>query len=389
MSGAGGASAGTSGAGGASAGTSGAGGASGSSPVATENIGNACSSDTDCGTGGKCLTADTDSLGDGGPAHGYCTVDCTADSSACGAKATCTTLSPAESLCLLSCKFGTPPLQYLDDLDGASPPNKCRGRKDTACRGLFNDNGDYVGQDACFPMCNADSNCPPGRACDLENGRCVAASKLAGKKKANDLCNAAATEDECAGICVRLYAKGDPNTPAGKEDLGVCLDTCTIGTIEGGSCGGIDSGLCLLTELFTPVAGGPAGGPADLGACIPASTAGDSCSCHWQEGQWSVAFPALNQSYCFFLGRDACASDKDCAFACSTDFDCQDSADPGRKCDKSSPNPNGSGQCKKKNGTYATLFDNVACLPVGPNGEKMCAPKDAADVSLCGGSKGN
>ncbi len=383
---AGGAAGATGGKGGAMSGTGGS--AAGASSGA-KKIGAECTADKDCGAGAKCLTETTNSFGDGAPAHGYCTVDCSTDGSVCGDKAICVGLTDTEAVCVLGCKFGEPPLNYLDDLDGDSAPDKCAGRKDVACHGLFNDKGEYSKQDACFPMCNDDENCSAGRACDLNTGLCVESAKLKDKKKGNELCNVAAKDDECLGVCARLYDSTDPNTPAEKKDLGICLDPCTIGTIQGGSCGGVSNGLCLLTGMFTPTKDGPDGGAADLGACVTASKKGDSCSCHWEEGQWSMYFSGVKQSYCLFLGNEACDSTKDCAFTCDTNADCQSGSDTTSTCDKSAPNKAGKGQCKKSDGSYATLFDNLACLPVGAKGEKMCAPKDAADVSKCGGSNGN
>jgi hypothetical protein len=211
-----------------SGGTAGVGGGG----VATR-LGESCQSDRDCATGLTCRRPDRDSLGIGGPAHGWCTLECGVSNSPAENDAVCQEFD-GSSLCF---RF-TEDHQYCAQgcMTGIEA-NKCQGRStDFMCRPVVHDydgpscsNDDDCGEDEgcyndgsevkcyseptlCVPQCNFDGDCPAGRYCDAAVGLCV--SERPTLKRFGEPCDPDAEVDECAGFC-------DPDTS-------VCEEVCTL-----------------------------------------------------------------------------------------------------------------------------------------------------------------
>lgn len=157
-------------------------------------LGLPCKSNADCGdTLLRCLGANEDYLdGQGSPAGGLCTTDCTSDAQCrvFDVQAVCATLGEAPligdyskklvpRLCMEGCAFGAP-----------TGNTKCHGRKDLACRPFApfpftlcfdkdavcpSGTACYRGvcrEAACGPRCNRDSDCSGQRSCNPFTGLC-------------------------------------------------------------------------------------------------------------------------------------------------------------------------------------------------------------------------
>jgi hypothetical protein len=259
---------------GGSAQAGGAGGAGGSSqPPEPGKIGAECAVDAECGPGGLCMKPSGADFRGAGPAHGYCSLDCTAfvkgtetadpcdtagDGSALCADVSSDSKNP-KGRCLQSCAFGQPefgPINQLSD-------GKCRGRADVACFPFSAADGTFTGSSACVPQCGSDSQCPSGSRCDVAAGGCVT-NLPDGLGITGDPCDTTSTSRQCQGDCVRIY--GSTATPE-KQKLGVCFDGCVVGAPA--ACGGNGTvGFCGVYNLYTPnKPGTPADGydPIDFG----------------------------------------------------------------------------------------------------------------------------
>lgn len=138
----------------------------------TALVGRRCKTDPDCGEGLRCFADTSSSLFGGGPAGGYCTVEC-AGSNTCTAidpGSDCIALPGTQSVCLRTCRSQNPT---------SVAENKCLSRSDVVCLSEV-----ALGQAAfsgarqpgwCFPQCGSDEDCPAARVCDLGRGLCVAA----------------------------------------------------------------------------------------------------------------------------------------------------------------------------------------------------------------------
>lgn len=153
---------GSAGAGGNTTGTGGgAGSPTGDGAVAASDLAKACAADTECTGGLKCIKATDSVIFQGGPAHGYCSMDCTMNTQCAPLGGFCVNFAldataPPQGLCLLGCTYGA-----------AGGATKCGGRTEVACVG-------DVGQGSvCVPMCSQDTDCPAGRKCDPAGGVCI------------------------------------------------------------------------------------------------------------------------------------------------------------------------------------------------------------------------
>jgi hypothetical protein len=235
----------TGGSGGATGGTGGAGGDGtggsaggddagvpptddGGTPPGTSDLGKACETDDQCAGGLTCLkSTDTALYNSGGPANGYCTLDCTGNDSVCATYGgncqnfAATTDDPFKGYCMLNCEYGS-----------ADRSNKCLGRADVGC------SSDTF---SCMPVCGQDSDCPSGRLCDPGTGVCV------DTLKAGDLLGShCQSSDTCAATCIQNQSDtGQLST--------FCSGSCVLGRTDGchykqGSLGGASSqaGFCLF-----------------------------------------------------------------------------------------------------------------------------------------------
>ncbi len=136
----------------------------------TAYIGRACTETAQCGPGLTCFTSDSNDFLGGGPALGYCSTPCTADS-------LCTSIDP-QSACVATTQTGNG--LCLRTCLSLSPrsvaENKCLGRRELGCqseayRGITPFSGARQ-PGWCFPQCGSDEDCP-GRFCDLARGICT------------------------------------------------------------------------------------------------------------------------------------------------------------------------------------------------------------------------
>lgn len=194
----------TSGAGGeVTAGGTSDGGAAGAADAAESPLALPCERDSDCAEGLTCAASDGDSVLDGGPAGGYCTLECVSDED-------CAAFDPTASceqvgvtgLCFQTCAVGAP---------GGS--EKCHGRIDLACLEPILGTTSAV----CYPTCQSDDGCGE-RYCDLLRGVCVD-EKPEGAEIGSS-CDPAADDSGCEASC----------WPAG-DDTGMCTGFCTLGDI--------------------------------------------------------------------------------------------------------------------------------------------------------------
>jgi hypothetical protein len=215
---------------------------------ATSKLAAACAGDAECGSGMKCLTSSGAGLFGGGPANGFCTVDCAADPNICASVqngATCIEAG-VDTICFPGC---TP---------GGASATKCQGRPDVAC--------DYVSIDVpfCRPMCRTDADCD-GRKCSIGNGVCI--DELPGAGDIGAACDPSIRPStQClSGFCKR------GTTPA-TENSGTCSGLCTLGTDGCGVTGEPEAGQgwCAPFEL-----GSTAG---DMGVCSQQCECDDHCS---------------------------------------------------------------------------------------------------------------
>jgi hypothetical protein len=271
---------------GASAG--GNGGASNSDPLVPGGIGTPCQSDAQCPTAldGSaplvCILASSNAefLGRGGPQGGYCSapcgtsVDCEAIDpiSACGLKDPATN----RGYCLALCAPGN------------NPQGKCGMDRAQAC--VQSPNNAALG--ACFPACQSDLACGPGRFCDasdLNLGLCVDVQPVGGVVGAP--CAEATAATDCAsGICLSF-----PNADNTGSIGSFCSASCTFASLAGcgyaqGSTGPREA--ACLQERFVGGSGG------DLGYCFELCDQNSDC----EQSDW-VCDPFANTQLQTLVGR--------------------------------------------------------------------------------------
>jgi hypothetical protein len=197
---------------GTSSGSGTEGGTSDATPAS--NLAKMCMADGDCGGGLTCLRASDTILANGGPAHGYCSLACTGDSTCLPYGGTCVNVTPdagaLQGQCLLSCSYG------------AIDPNKCRGRSDLGCSSAG----------LCVPVCGQDTDCPSARKCDFATGVCADTLTTGGQ-----LGSYCTNGSMCAGTCITV------NGAAGGTGH-VCSTLCVLGRIDGCNftAGALDAG---------------------------------------------------------------------------------------------------------------------------------------------------
>lgn len=234
-------------------------------PPGSSGIGRPCSFDDDCSEGLTCMTSDSDEWFGGGPAHGYCTLDCEAGGEVCiEADPGAVCLQTEGSFhCMLGCSIGQ--------------VDKCHSRGDVAC-----DAASINGVGFCRPVCRSDDDCD-GRFCDLGLGSCTDVepegdpigaacdpeAAIGESNCASQVCLPMGEEYAfCSGFCnlTEIGCGSDNQTPeepgepictygvltgSGQNDLGFCAQRCNCD----GECAH-DEGVCLiLPEDLRPIFG--------------------------------------------------------------------------------------------------------------------------------------
>jgi hypothetical protein len=261
--------------------------------VSPTKLGRACMADADCADakapGLKCITDDT--LGDGAPPGGLCTLPCNPQSQedecgAVGPGALCFPFSippdgeePTEGYCVEGCAFGEPEIGVA----------KCHNRVDFSCNPalLGNteepcvDEGDcnageictndtcHVVFPACLPSCRGDIDCAEGTYCDQSflAGLCVdekPTGKALGEPCTVPAENEPSEPDECLGFCQR-DAEG--------SSAGHCVTNCSLlNQCAWNSETEKFDGACLYVSALDPN-----GAEGDFGFCMPACNCTDEC----------------------------------------------------------------------------------------------------------------
>jgi hypothetical protein len=230
-------------------------------------VGSRCESDADCGGGGTCLLADSNSyLGAGGPAGGYCTFSCTItsedpyadDCATHDAESLCGPFGPDGSMiCIRTCL----------SLDPDPGEAKCLNRPDLMCLSQAASGGvPFNGTRElgyCKPQCGSDAECPAGRFCHSQAGICTTAQVQAAPVGAR--CN---LDTDCNG---RACEDRDD------ENIGTCTGPCVLGSLSG--CGfGHDASPRDIACLQPAVAAGRfSEGPGDAGLCRELCDVAEDC----------------------------------------------------------------------------------------------------------------
>jgi hypothetical protein len=215
-------------------------------PSGPSPFGVPCESAADCAPGLLCLRSDSNDWLGGGPAHGYCSLDCTSDPDLClsyDARARCQTgRQMTEGYCMKGCTLGD-----------ATGEDKCANRPDVSCA--------LVGfLPTCLPTCGGDADCPAGRHCHQADGICVDGPRAGDRPGV--ACDPSAFDTNCDAYCSTL-SNGE----------GVCSGLCTIGAeyqcnVPTGTQEVIGLPLCMS---FT---GDRAG---DTGICVQRCQCDDDC----------------------------------------------------------------------------------------------------------------
>ncbi len=225
-----------------------------------EFVGQACTGDGECGPMGRCiLPTDDDPFLGGGPADGYCTIDCT-DDSQCPNNGFC-----GDGSCFLGCEIG-PELMFIDD---ELSEDKCHAREDVRCVAVTDD------LTACIPTCGVDAQCA-GRSCDPRIAVCVDTPSTGLPDGA--ICDAEADPPECEGVCVN-FTSGET----------ICSNRCVLGgVLDGNDCGGLTEGVCVYRPSSF--------GAGDQGFCAPACSVQTDCA---NPTWWCFSNNFARNGFCF------------------------------------------------------------------------------------------
>ncbi len=213
------------------------------------NLGKACKADADCITAGlTCLlTTGTDVTG-GGPANGYCSVDCTADGAVCDEfDGACVDVSAAsdgsKAFCFQTCKLGPSSAQSFSK-------TKCHARQDVACTQYVDSNQNPTST-LCTPLCASDADCSSDGSlkCDARTGVCKA-TVTTGDPDGTHCSGDRDAAPTCGGFCIN-FGDGDGGTLAH-----VCGGTCVLGNQN--ACG-FDAAIAQNP---------PADGTLTMGGCL-------------------------------------------------------------------------------------------------------------------------
>lgn len=214
-------------------------------------VGAICESDTDCQGGARCMTAGgTDYLGAGGPAHGYCTFDCTdgADCEALDPQSSCVGAGPdGGRVCFRTCLSKDP----------EPGEGKCLNRPDLVCNSVVARSAEPFMTERqaglCVPRCGSDADCPEGRVCHRQGGVCT--PQLAPGSTTGARCD---NDNDCDGqMCENRDDDG----------VGTCTAPCVVGVVSG--CGFASDApvrdVACLSVLVA--ASGFSEGAGDVGLC--------------------------------------------------------------------------------------------------------------------------
>jgi hypothetical protein len=244
---------------GGSSGSAGSSGESANPPI----VGSACAGDDQCGSGLRCLTAESNELGPGGPAGGYCTQSCStaADCLQLDPETDCQRIGAGElGLCLRTCLSQSPQAGEL----------KCLDRTTLACNsavvlGLEPLSGDRQ-PGWCLPQCNSDADCG-SRWCDPVSGLCTDAQAEGASVGAS-----CGTGVDCAGrLCLQL-----------SDGANMCSAACRLSAVGVGStsgCGYATDAAVRDAACLSPLVSGPDGteGLGDVGVCFELCDGADDC----------------------------------------------------------------------------------------------------------------
>ncbi len=270
--------------GGADASAGGAGGTGGAGGgAAASQLGNVCSSDSDCGAGLHCVLATDNDFGLSGPSRGYCTLACntTSDCSAVFPGSQCNRFLFGGKFCLRGCD--------------PSAADRCFGRYDELCLPFTPADGGAPAH-LCYPACATDDDCA-GRKCDLSTGLCTDTPKTGAP--VGTPCDPTALPSPCAGLCLGDIG-GDPT-------VGQCSAICNVEAAGlAGGCGSDptpdspQSAACVYAETYND--GTVVGGCGQLCNCDSDCLAPGMVCESW--AQFGVSDPALfakalkKQGYC-------------------------------------------------------------------------------------------
>lgn len=160
-----------------------------------------CDSDDECAPGLLCLRSDQDVWLTGGPAHGYCSLECDRDPTSCQRYDVTSVCMSGDAMghayCLKACVLGD-----------AFGEKKCADRQDVSCA--------MMGfRPVCMPNCGGDADCPAGRYCNHHSGTCT--SGVSSGDPPGTACDPN-LPNTCSAYCSKL-SNGE----------GVCSGVCTLG----------------------------------------------------------------------------------------------------------------------------------------------------------------
>lgn len=246
-------------------------------------LGAACAVDADCGYGFSCWSNAARLGFPGGPANGYCTLQCTLadDCQHVDPGAACRVIDGTDDgICLRGCLSKDPMPNEL----------KCLDRTDvicwsTAALGLAPFDPFARQQGFCQPACGSDADCPGG-FCDLLSGNCADEPPAGAAIGAG-----CAVDADCrGGVCA---------TPIGGASF--CTASCVYGTL---GCGFGDSdterdAVCAAPYL---AAGGSSEGLGDVGSCLETCDATTPCTLPDWECSLGTDWPGVS-GVCQFVGN--------------------------------------------------------------------------------------
>ena len=265
-------------------GTGGAGGAG------VSQLGTVCTGDADCATGMVCILPTANTMLGGGPSHGYCTVECSADASMCAplggvcVDTTLNTTDPPAAYCLQECMPGMV----------ADQSTKCQQRPDQACTTLDDGVDTTIDPSVCLPTCSQDTDCPSPRKCDMR-----------------------------FNVCVDTPTPGDPlGAHCTIDTTGTAAPTCAGGCLPLGNGDGVTTVASFCTTR-----------------CVIGSLAG----CNWTTGALATGGA---HGVCYLGQTGAGVGDEGfCSQLCDTPADCSNQTDPGVMCDATDMDVIGHGVC--------------------------------------------
>ena len=193
-------------------------------------VGDPCKADSDC----SAVAAGARCLGEAqGFPNGYCSLDCAADSSACGEGKSCAALSEATPpVCLAGCSKSSDCRDGAQCYEGACQP-RCKQDSDCRSEGHSCQEGTCAERPGKKPgeTCAVDTDCQY-QACS--GGRCALACQRETACGAGLTCALDRDANKVRGTCI------DQRASAGKTPLISCLDDAQC---KQGSC---VMGVCLL-----------------------------------------------------------------------------------------------------------------------------------------------